>query len=62
MEILFLFTNDVIQVSVAPQQEEVAMQDKVALFAATAANGLIFASDLLGAASEFLEMLLGVLP
>lgn len=62
MEILFLLTNDVIPVSVAPQREEIDMQEKIALFAATAANGLIFASDLLGAASEFLGMLLGVMP
>lgn len=38
------------------------MQEKIAIFAATAANGMIFASDLLEAGSGFLSMLLGVLP
>ncbi len=38
------------------------MQDKIAIFAATGANSLIFASDLLEAGSSFLSMLLGVMP
>lgn len=38
------------------------MQEKAALFAATAANGMIFASDLIEAGSGLLSMLLGVLP
>jgi|GEM_PF-5875226 hypothetical protein len=38
------------------------MQDKIALFAATAANLVVFAHDLLEAGSGFLNMLLGVLP
>jgi hypothetical protein len=38
------------------------MQEKLAIFAATAANGLVFAHDLIEAGGGFLEMLLGVLP
>lgn len=38
------------------------MQEKIALFAATAANAVVFAHDLLEAGSGFLEILLGVLP
>ena len=38
------------------------MQEKIALFAATAANAVIFANDLLEAGSGFLGMLLGVMP
>lgn len=38
------------------------MQEKIALFAATAANGMIFASDLIEAGTGFLSMLLWVLP
>lgn len=38
------------------------MQERLAIFAATAANGLIFASDLLEAGGSFLAILLGVLP
>lgn len=38
------------------------MQEKFAIFAATAANTLVFAHDLIEAGSGFLGMLLGVLP
>lgn len=38
------------------------MQEKLALFAATAANGVIFANDLLESVGGFLEMMLGALP
>ena len=62
MEILFLFTNVVSRVNVASKQEEVNMQERVGFFVATAANGMIFASDLLEAGGGFLAMLLGVLP
>lgn len=41
---------------------EVDMQEKAALFAATAANGVIFANDLLEAGGSFISMLLGVMP
>lgn len=37
------------------------MQEKLAIFAATAANMVVFAHDLLEAGSGFLEMLMWVL-
>lgn len=38
------------------------MQEKLAIFAATAANTVVFTHDLLEAGSGFLGMILGVLP
>lgn len=38
------------------------MQEKLAIFAATAANTVVFAHDLIEAGSGFLELLMGVLP
>lgn len=49
----------------APQREEIDMQKKIALFAATAAtaaNAVVFAHDLLEAGGGFIEMLMGVMP
>lgn len=41
---------------------EVSVQERIGIFVATAANGFVFANDLVEAALNALELLLAVMP